>query len=90
MKKPEECTRIRTTYRGKNLYIIIGDKRIEMSMENTDQFKTIAALSFIEQLLSLLLVRGCSLEEIASIAFENYFNKNDLPGAINDAIERHL
>jgi len=75
----EECTRSKAVYREENLYIVVSDKRVDLSMANSDEFKTLAGLALVERLVNELLNRGMGLEEISGLCFESSYRAGDLP-----------
>jgi hypothetical protein len=82
----DDCTRYRVTYRDSNLYIIAGPKRIDISMENRDNFMTLAGLNLVQRLLNELLDEGRDLEDLAGICFEEGYRSNDLPRILSAAL----
>ena len=75
----ESCTRTRVSYRGENLYVTASPKRIDLSMANSDSFKTLAGLALIERMSNELLDRGMGMEELSGICFESSYRAGDLP-----------
>ena len=67
----EDCKRNRATYRGENLYITVSPERIDLSMSNIDEFRTLAGLALVERFINELLGHGESLEHIAGILCQN-------------------
>ncbi len=87
----DNCTRYRQTYRGINLYIVVSDELIHISHENSDNFKTTAAMSLIEGLLNGLLAEGWSLERLAGLSLESSYSVGGtLPEVIHNAIMHHI
>ncbi len=85
-EKAEDCARTCAGYRESKIYIIAGEKRISISMENFDEHLTEAGLDLTASLLSLLLKKGETLESLAGLCFESSLNKNDLPGILSMAL----
>ncbi len=88
--EPENAIRYQAEYRDSKLYIIVSPTSISFSMENTDQFKTLASLKMLEELFSMLLSENYDLEDIAGTVYLSSMNQNDLPRIINDAIMHYF
>ena len=80
--KTDNCTRYRETYRGDNIYLIVGEKRVDISMRDCDKFLTVTGLELVARLITELLHSGKGLEELAGICFECSMQKTDLPGIL--------
>jgi hypothetical protein len=78
------------SYRGENLYVTISPRRVDLSIQNTDQFKTLAGLALVERLINELLNRGVPLEELSSICFESSYRGDDLPALLSKILDQDL
>ena len=65
-------------YRNENLYVMIGEKSLTMSMRNMDHHKTTTGLDIISNLVTLLLEKGVDKQEISGRIFEASIDENDL------------
>jgi hypothetical protein len=90
MIESEDCKRTKVFYRGENLYVTVSPRRVDLSIQNTDQFKTLAGLALVERLMNELLDRNVPLEELSSICFENSYRGDDLPALLSKILDRCL
>jgi hypothetical protein len=82
----EDCTRFCTDYRDMKLYIIVGCKRIDIGIENSDQFLTVAAMDMVCSFANWMLDNGADIEDIAGRCFESSRRRGDLPWCLSEAI----
>lgn len=75
----DDCVRKKAMYRGENLYIVVSPSRVDLSMTNLDEFRTLAGLALVERLINELVLTGWTMEGIASLAFECSYQVGDLP-----------
>jgi len=86
MDAPQTCKRVKMRYRGENLYIVICEDAVHLSMANQDYFRTLAGLGLIEQLISEYL-RERGLNELKELALSCSYQPGDLPDLLVRAIE---
>ena len=85
-----EGIRYRVSYRDSNLYVNVFDDRVFLSIENSDEFLTLSAMSMVEELMNSALSNDYDLEDLAGLCFSASLRRDDLPRLIHDAIMYHL
>ena len=85
----EGCTRYCCEYRGSNIYIVASEGRVDISMENRDNFMTQAGLQLTQRLINELLDEGRDIEELAGICFEESLRAGDLPRRLSEGLVAH-
>jgi len=86
--KPETCQRIRKKYRGNNIYIVLSDKSLTLSMVDNDfSQRTIAGLDAIALLTTKLLEHGVDMDEIKKDCFlPASRSRKDVPGILIEVL----
>ena len=83
----ENCKRFRFKYRGANLYIVAGKQGITLAIENRDNFRTLAGLQLIENLINELIGADVPMDVIIWCCRTATIQKNDIPDLIAQALE---
>jgi len=85
----EDCPRYRVKYRDQNLYVVVSENRLDLSLTNLGdivEFRTTAGIALVERLINELLDRGMSIEDIATACSECSYRKGDLPGILGERL----
>jgi len=85
----EDCPRYRVKYRDQNLYVVVSENRLDLSLTNLGdivEFRTTAGIALVERLINELLDRGMPIKEVATAGLECSYQKGDLPGILGERL----
>jgi hypothetical protein len=85
----EDCPRYRVKYRDQNLYVVVSENRLDISLTNLGdvvEFRTTAGIALVERLINELLDRGMPIKEVATACLECSYQKGDLPGILGERL----
>jgi len=87
--KPETGKRIRKKYRKNNIYVVLCDRSLTISMVDNDyDQRTVAGLDLIANLITALMEKGSSMSEIMECCLiPASRGKGDIAGILIDVVK---
>jgi len=85
----EDCSRYKVKYRDQNLYVVVSENQLDLSLTNLGdivEFRTTAGIALVERLINELLDRGMPIKGIATACSECSYQKGDLPGILGERL----
>jgi len=84
--KEESGIRYKLKYRDENLYVVITDTSLDLSMVDIDDQNTLTELDIIANLVTLCLENNIDKEKIASSIWSVSRNEKDLAAKLSEVI----